>query len=358
VEQTEIDNAISTLDKVILLNERFAHENQVYAEQVILGDGRLMYYPAKVNEDDYKPLTQRVLLGHLLGKVTVGLYQLDKDDRVKWLCLDVDINKATKQAPIVATMEELQQHTLQLGKLLRKSGVPFLVETSGNRGYHLWVFFETPIPARKARALGMWFVGKIPAPPGSHVEVYPKQMSRDEGGLGNLVKLPLGIHKKTGNRCWFVDYRFEPYPDQWEKLSGVRLWTEAEVDDFISKHEVMLPTLHVSNRDGLIGPLAPPCFVAIRDGVGEGVRDVAAFKYACYWRDRAADEEETLALMRVWNDRNNPPLDDAVLVEKVKSAFSRAYSIFPCRELMFDPYCSSSCMFYERKMAERGQAPT
>ena len=350
MNDTEI---LSTLDKAELLRERFAHENQIYAEQRALADGRILYHPAKINEDDFRPLTMRVLLAHLAGKTTIGLYTLDKDDAVKWLCLDIDINKATKQTPVVATMEEIQQHTLALGRLMRKLGIPFLVETSGNRGMHLWVFFETPIPARKARAIGLWLHGRVPHDPGMHVEVYPKQVARS-GGLGNLVKLPLGVHRKTGNRCWFVDHRFEQHPDQWQKLASVGTWTEADADAFIAKHQITLPSVQPSDRTDLVGPMTPPCFLNIRDGVGDGVRDYAAFKYACYLRDRALDEEQTLAVMRVWNDRNDPPLPDAHLEEKIKSAFSRPYAIFPCQEPMFDPYCSSSCPFYERKMKDRG----
>jgi hypothetical protein len=36
------------------------------------------------------------------------------------------------------------------------------------------------------------------------VETYPKQDSVDEGGYGNLLRLPLGIHRKTGNRGMLV----------------------------------------------------------------------------------------------------------------------------------------------------------
>ena len=38
-----------------------------------------------------------------------------------------------------------------------------------------------------------------------HLEVFPKQEKLTGKGLGNLVKLPLGIHRKTGKRSYLVE---------------------------------------------------------------------------------------------------------------------------------------------------------
>ena len=38
-----------------------------------------------------------------------------------------------------------------------------------------------------------------------HLEVFPKQDKLTGKGLGNLVKLPLGIHRQTGKRSYFVE---------------------------------------------------------------------------------------------------------------------------------------------------------
>ena len=59
------------------------------------------------------------------------------------------------------------------------------------------------------------------------------------------------------------------------------------------------------------------------------------------------------AALREWNERNSPPLEDERLVAKIESAYSDSYSFFPCQEEIFDPYCSSSCRYYEKKMQKR-----
>ena len=38
--------------------------------------------------------------------------------------------------------------------------------------------------------------------------MFPKQIKVVEGGFGNLVKLPLGVHRKTGQRSYFLDDNF------------------------------------------------------------------------------------------------------------------------------------------------------
>jgi hypothetical protein len=73
-----------------------------------------------------------------------------------------------------------------------------LVEDTGGRGYHLWILFEPPIPALVAYYVGR----KFEQQPKVKCEVFPKQKVVE--AFGNLVKLPLGVHRKTGQRPKFV----------------------------------------------------------------------------------------------------------------------------------------------------------
>ena len=82
-----------------------------------------------------------------------------------------------------------------------------------------WMFFERPLPAQKARKFGnviltnameryrrMTFK--------SYDRLFPNQDRLPDGGLGNLVALPLqGKARKEGNSV-FVDENFIPYDDQ------------------------------------------------------------------------------------------------------------------------------------------------
>src|SRR5690606_9114454 len=84
---------------------------------------------------------------HLNGDKTLGVYQL-KDNTVKWVCFDIDISKGSEIKS--STWENIRRQTKYLGKRLYQLGVPFLVEFSGNKGMHIWVFFTEPVKASDA----------------------------------------------------------------------------------------------------------------------------------------------------------------------------------------------------------------
>src|SRR5215470_6722845 len=69
------------------------------------------------------------------------------------------------------------------------------IGTASRRGGHLWVHLMEPTPAYLVRA---WL---LPAAVAYGVEFYPKQDVLAPGGSGSLVRLPLGIHRKT--RGWY-----------------------------------------------------------------------------------------------------------------------------------------------------------
>jgi len=84
------------------------------------------------------------------------------------------------------------------GSLIHQE-IPGYLEQS-RRGGHLWLFFEQPLPGEDARQFGhhLLQVSSI-----TEVELFPKQ-DRLTTGPGSLVRLPLGIHRKTGIRYPFI----------------------------------------------------------------------------------------------------------------------------------------------------------
>jgi hypothetical protein len=96
---------------------------------------------------------------------------------------------------------------------LAEAGLPALLEDSGYKGRHLWVLFQAPVPAAVARQTGTLFVALHgPKDRGLTVEVFPKQ-DATRGSIGNLIKLPLGIHRRTGRRSRFLLPDGTPAPD-------------------------------------------------------------------------------------------------------------------------------------------------
>lgn len=128
-----------------------------------------------------RQVTQRLIIGHLRGKLTLATYVLSKDDTSKYAVLDVD-NDERRQTLI---------------KIHRELPLPSYLEAS-RRGGHLWFFFGEPVDGAVAKAFGMEIARRFDL----EAEVFPKQ-ARSEGP-GSCIRLPLGIHRKTGDRYPFV----------------------------------------------------------------------------------------------------------------------------------------------------------
>jgi hypothetical protein len=82
---------------------------------------------------------------------------------------------------------------------LEKQGIPAYLETS-RRGGHLWFFFKSPAEGKNARDFGNGIIRRFEL---EGLELYPKQDSL-HGGPGSLVRLPFGVHKKSGRRYPFI----------------------------------------------------------------------------------------------------------------------------------------------------------
>ncbi|GCE26394.1 hypothetical protein KDA_18780 [Dictyobacter alpinus] len=129
-----------------------------------------------------KALTAADLYNHLAGRRTYGTYIMDAQGRCRFAVIDADTEDGLDR--LWRIQEQLAEHH-----------IASYVERS-RRGGHLWIFFTTPAPASWVRA---WLLSYCP----SDMEFYPKQ---DEGqGYGSLIRLPLGVHRKSGQRYHFME---------------------------------------------------------------------------------------------------------------------------------------------------------
>jgi hypothetical protein len=152
--------------------------------------GEVSYQPVK------QPLTEDIIQSHLDGKITLGAYQLDKSNQVKWLGWDVD----SSDRAIAKQYTE---------KIVRRLGnLPHAVEFSGSKGYHILLFLSKPIPAERAKGIvdHIRDTEGLPKTGNSHVECYPKQAALGKDlPMGSLLKIPLGFHPRTHNQSKFID---------------------------------------------------------------------------------------------------------------------------------------------------------
>lgn len=205
----------------------FSGREDTYARQWCSPDGKQGYTPVA------QPLTAREVHNHLLGNVTLGVYCLRLDNTVRFLAIDLDINKsALEQArihPDVATRlrHDLKHTALHIQAVLQELGLPTALENSGYKGRHLWVLLAEPLPADVAHTFGGLLMARLQplVPPDLHLEFFPKQGQRNTTkGLGNLIKLPLGIHRRSGKRSLFLDDQGQAIAD-WEGYLNARAHT-------------------------------------------------------------------------------------------------------------------------------------
>ena len=187
----------------------------------------------------FKPLEYEDIYRHLEGKSpdgqdVIGVYAILADNTCNFLCADFD-DKSCEYG--------YQKDVLAYVGVCKDWGVPCFIERSrSGNGAHVWIFFEQPLPASKARRLGNMILTEATERYGrmnfkSYDRFFPNQDRLPEGGFGNLVALPLqGKARKEGNSV-FVDENFMVYENQWYFLLEIERISEVTVDAILAKHE-------------------------------------------------------------------------------------------------------------------------
>ncbi|MFH0727050.1 MAG: CRISPR-associated primase-polymerase type A1 [Pseudomonadota bacterium] len=165
---------------------------------------------------------------HLGGRKTHGIYLMHTDGNVKTAVIDADLNKDLRGKPLTAgeravVRREAVHLISRMKELSEKAGAVPLVEFSGGKGYHFWYFFKSPASALRVRE-ALKGLARLIAPDLTvfTLEVFPKQDQPGGKGFGNLVKLPLGIHRATGKRSFFMDCKDRAVAAQLDFLASVQ----------------------------------------------------------------------------------------------------------------------------------------
>lgn len=188
------------------LMDTFLHRRDLYARQ--LDDGSYVCIR--------KPLTEQHVLAHLKGGITLGAYALDQAGLARFVALDGD--------------DDSQLHSLIcMNTSLHANGIPSFLEQS-RRGGHLWLFLPRPKQGSIARSFGLDLAQRFGL---TGIEVFPKQ-DRLSGGPGSLIRMPFGIHRKTGQRNGFVNADLAPLSKDWIDQMQILTNPETVPDDYIN----------------------------------------------------------------------------------------------------------------------------
>ena len=187
---------------------------------------------------NFAPLTTQDMYRHLEGKDeyccdVVGLYAIMQDNNCAFLCADFD-DKNCKYG--------YKKDVLAFVGVCREWLIPYAIERSrSGNGAHVWIFFEAPLPASKARRLGNAILTEAMTRNGqmsfnSYDRFFPNQDYLPEGGFGNLVALPLQGQARRKQNSVFVDNDFLVYKDQWAFLYNLKKIQESTVDQLLRLH--------------------------------------------------------------------------------------------------------------------------
>lgn len=187
---------------------------------------------------NFAPLTTQDMYRHLEGKDeyccdVVGLYAIMQDNNCAFLCADFD-DKNCKYG--------YKEDVLAYVGVCREWLIPYAIERSrSGNGAHVWIFFEAPLPASKARRLGNAILTEAMTRNGqmsfnSYDRFFPNQDYLSEGGFGNLVALPLQGQARRKENSVFVDNDFFVYKDQWAFLYNLKKIQESTIDQLLRLH--------------------------------------------------------------------------------------------------------------------------
>ena len=253
---------LSLQEKVDLFRSLFKGREDVFARRwYSKATGKAGYQPVCSNEwnpqlcnkkkfkcaecpnRQFSPLSNEDFYKHLSGKDedcrdVIGVYAIMEDNTCNFLCADFDDKNCE---------HGYQEDVLAFIDVCKQWHVPCSIERSrSGNGAHVWVFFERPISAVKARRLGNAIMTEamnqdVGISFKSYDRFIPNQDYLPEGGLGNLIALPLQGKARKNDNSVFVDDNFQSYGDQWAYLKNVQKLSEVLLDEIVRSNGTEQP---------------------------------------------------------------------------------------------------------------------
>lgn len=170
------------------------------------------------------PLTDDILLNHLLGKETIGIYPIVSNNTSYFIVADFDEG-------------DWKSDCQKFINTCKGFDVEAYVEISrSGNGAHVWLFFENAYPCWKSRAIILEIMRKTFdhsefAKEISFDRLFPNQDIITDGGFGNLIALPLqGERVRYGASVFCDSNTFTPFQNQWDFLKTIHKHSDSELD--------------------------------------------------------------------------------------------------------------------------------
>jgi hypothetical protein len=277
-------------------------------------------YAVQSKDGTWRPvreeLTVAVLRKHIARELTVGTYIVKPPDQARTLVFDIDSpSEDAQQVMLSAVIDILTDMTC-----------PFSVEFSGRKGYHVWVVAKDYLDAAVLYQLGRGVREEAGYP---DMEVFPKQVEvRD---LGNLVKLPGGIHQVTGKPNDFITVGHAFTEAKLVEPAMLTHWAEQYPEVGLRKRKGDAPVV-----------VEYPCVHDIQSGVKEGGRNIHLFHLATMLRRWSITDENIEAIVARANEQSpDGPLDDVELEGIIENS---RYSGPICNQVDESVHCGDQCI--------------
>lgn len=163
-------------------------------------------------DNEPRRLDNRAVCGHVNEKYAIGVYAGMQSS--KFICFDVDTGRAEDVHSII--------------DILAEAGFPrekIYVSFSGGKGYHVEMFFDGLMFTNVLQALYEYVCEEGGFDP-KKIEFRPTH--------NQAIKIPLSIHPKTRNVCWYVD------PETLEPIRDKRYILEIERIDSVAAAKTVL----------------------------------------------------------------------------------------------------------------------
>jgi hypothetical protein len=158
----------------------------------------------KTYREYQRPINLSDMKDHIKGKTTIGVF--GGNVVTKFITFDIDVSddKLTSEDNHLRAKQITYHliHTLIEDFNIQPAHI--FPSFSGKKGYHVDIFFSESIDKTFTKRLYDLVLERMGAD--------PKQIELRPTSLG--VKVPLGIHKETGQKAFYCDHTLEKLPDE------------------------------------------------------------------------------------------------------------------------------------------------
>ena len=279
----------------------------------------------------HKPPIEKLWQDHLEGKDPgLGIIPINRDNKLKWGCIDVDVYPVNHQDFI---------------KKLQEKNIKAIVFRSKSGGAHIFVFTKTFVPAIVMRAKLKIIASEIGY---ARAEIYPKQdtINVARGDTGSFLNLPYHNCKDS------VMYAFNS--------NGMKM----SLEEFFDYHNEMAMTEEELTNFAIVNEKEsldyfkgmPPCLVTLlSDGVPNGQRNNCMYNVGVYLKKRYTQNNEWKGRMHIYDEKfMKPPLGANEIDVLKKSLDSKEYR-YKCKDEPISSFCNAKkCATKEFGIGEDG----